>query len=203
MIEIFDPRSRKTYSCRREEPLDTAVAVVSGCYLVVVLVFLLWMLIDIWTGRWFLLKLVFPQSAYRMDTRLFRLIAYTVIGGGLGGVVNGIRSLKFWHCEHRVYSWRWVLKYITDPLLGIVLAMAVYAILGGGIATLGGGFDLNKAGTVQALGALAVGILTGYGARTVFKWLDEQVRKMFVVSSNAEAKEPKTREEIQPGSHRK
>jgi hypothetical protein len=110
------------------------------------------------------------------------LIAYTVIGGGLGGVVNGLRSIVSWHADRRAFSWRYIWKYVTLPPLGAVLAAIVYALVYGGVTLLGGGFAADQNTANQALSAFAIGALAGYGSHKVFKWLDEHVNRTFSIA---------------------
>jgi hypothetical protein len=118
-------------------------------------------------------------------------MAYTATGGGLGGVVNGIRGFIIWHPERKAFGWRFLWKYITMPLLGVILAPMVYCIVRSGIAAFGGNFTPSESFTIQALLAFAVGSLAGYGSHKVFRWLDEQVNKLFRITPIMEVKVPK------------
>jgi hypothetical protein len=175
-----DEQTGKMFVLTPEKPWDIVAAAFSSLYLVVMLVFLSWLLFEICVGKgtlinWFGLINV-------ADKGLFRLIACTVIGGGLGGVVNGIRSLVVWHSERMAFGWRFVWKYVTHPLLGIILAAIVYAILRGGIAAVAGDITLEGDATPQSLAAFAIGALSGYGSHKVLIWLDGHVNKLFKVS---------------------
>src|SRR6266436_5268087 len=58
-------------------------------YLVLMLGFLAWQLFDTWIGRYSLLR----RLGYELQRQqTLRLIAFTLIAGALGGVVNGLRS---------------------------------------------------------------------------------------------------------------
>jgi len=105
-------------------------------------------------------------------------VAFTMLAGGLGGIVNGIRSIHS-HCSafHRRFQWR----YIAAPWLGSTLALFVYTLLGSSIAVLGGNASLDSIGNAQILSNFAAGALAGYGSKDVFIWLDDKVHKIFQV----------------------
>jgi hypothetical protein len=197
-----DEQTGKVYELEPERCRDTIAATISILYSIAMLIFFSWLLIDFCTGNRLLLRFLIPQNAKILESSLFRLIAYTVLGGGLGGTINGIRSVIIWHCERRAFGWRFVWKNITLPLLGVVLAAIVYAIIRGGIAAFGGGFAIPaEAGDTQAFSAFAVGAIAGYGSHKVFRWLDEQVNKLFRISPVSETRVPdlnnKTKDEAE------
>ncbi|MHC4536584.1 MAG: PASTA domain-containing protein [Planctomycetota bacterium] len=177
--KVKDTETGKVYELESETLWDIFTATFSILYLLAVLVILCWALFDIYHGQNQLLTRIFPEETNYPDSPLSRLIAYAIIGGGLGGVVNGCRSIISWHAERRAFGWRFMWKYITLPPLGAVLAPIVYAIVYCGIGVLGGGYAQDNSSTSQALSAFAIGALSGYGSRQVYIWLDEQVKKLF------------------------
>lgn len=185
-----DEQTGKMFELIKEVHIDIVAAIISVLYLISMLGFFTWLLLDISTGKNQFLSLFFPKIADEINTSLYQLIAYTAIGGGLGGVVNGIRGFIVWHAERRAFGWRFLWKYITLPLLGVILAAMVYAILRGGIAAFGGDFAPSESFATQALSAFAIGSLAGYGSHKVFRWLDEQVNKLFKIAPIAEVKVP-------------
>jgi PASTA domain len=132
-------------------------------------------------GRHSLVHILGYGAIERLNAATFRLLAYTVIGGALGGIVNGIRSLLFWHSDKQAFSRRFAWKYLTFPFLGTTLALFVYAIIRSGMAAFGGDFAAQAAGTSQSFSALVVRALAGYGSRQVFIWLDARVKEFFKV----------------------
>ena len=176
-----DELTRKAYEMETEGLVDIAAATVSILYLIAMLVFLCWQLIETFVGQNLVLNYIIPEGVDSQKSSLLKLISCTVIAGGLGGVINGMRTFIFWHPEKRASSWRFMWKYITLPLVGAILAAIVYAITSGGIAVLSGwDFTANEDFTTRAFfAAFAIGALSGYGSRRVFKWLDAQVYKLF------------------------
>ncbi len=174
-----DEQTGKVFELETEAIWDIAAALVSVVYLIAMLAFLAWQFIDISTGRMLLLRLVLQENTKQLCSDIYKIIGYAIIGGGLGGIVNGFRSILVWHAERRAFGWRHVWKYIILPLLGATLAVMVYAITRTGIAVIGGDFTLGDDLTIQALAAFAIGALSGYGSQKVFKWLDIQVNKLF------------------------
>jgi hypothetical protein len=183
----FDDQTGKSFKLEPEKWWDALAATFSILYSIAMLFFFSWLLFDICIGSKILVRFIFKDSAAQPPA-LFRLIAFTVIGGGLGGVINGIRSFIGWHCERKAFGWRFLWKNISLPLLGAILAAIVYAIIRGGIASFGGDFNLSEANATQEFSAFAVGSLAGYGSHKVFKWLDAQVDKLFKIQPGEAAK---------------
>jgi len=177
-----DELTNKPFELWTEAIWDTLAAAFSVLYLLVMLIFWCWVLFDIYHGQNQVLTFFFSEDTIYPDSPLSRLIAYAVIGGGLGGVVNGFRSIINWHSERMAFGWRFIWKYITLPPLGAVLAAIVYAVVRCGIGVLGGGFDQGENSANQVLSAFAIGALSGYGSHQVFKWLDENVKKIFTTT---------------------
>jgi hypothetical protein len=185
-----DEQTGRVFELETEAIWDVAAAVVSVLYLIVMLAFFAWQFVDVSTGRMALLKEILREDTEKLNSDLCRIIAYAVIGGGLGAIVNGFRSILLWHAERRAFGWRHLWKYITLPLLGATLAAMVYALTRAGIAVIGGNSLAGDAFTIQALAAFAIGSLSGYGSQKVFKWLDEHVNRVFRISPIAEVKVP-------------
>jgi hypothetical protein len=185
-----DEQTGKPFKLEPEKTWDTVAAIISILYSIAMLVFFSWLALDFFAENKSLLKFLGLQDAKILESPFFRLIAYTVIGGGLGGTINGIRSFIVWHCERKAFGWRFVWKNITFPLIGPVLAAIVYAIVRGGIAAFGGGFAPTEQGEVQGFTAFAIGALAGYGSHKVFRWFDDQVNKLFRISPIEETKVP-------------
>jgi hypothetical protein len=199
---VRDEQTGKLFKLHPESKKDAAAATASALYLLFMLAFFFWLLFDIWLGghslaRW----LGYQDSIGKLNGTTFRLMAYTIIGGGLGGIISGIRSLLFWHGDLQGFGGRYIWKYITNPWLGATLALFVYALIRSGIAVFGGDSTAQAAGTSQALSTFATGVLAGYGSRQVFIWLDVQVNKLFKVTLAAQVPVPdligKTRQEAE------
>jgi hypothetical protein len=169
-----------------ESGFATATAIVSIVYLLVALVLLFVALFDIWIGKFdgfgwsWLLGSGDPYKA-RLILPAFRLLAYAVIGGAMGGVVNGIRSFISWHCDAGGFGPRYIWKYVAAPFLGGTLALIISALVHGGIGALGANITTGTPGVGRGLVMLGIGALSGYGARDAFTWLDAQVTKVFAV----------------------
>lgn len=179
---IYDELSEKVYQVQPETRADAIAAFASAAYLLVMLGLFFWQLFDVWIGQFTLARWV-GYDTNSIASPTFRLVAYTFIGGGLGGIVNGIRSILFWHCEKYVFGVRFIWKYITAPWIGTTLALFTYALIHSGIAVFGGDISTNATSSRQMLAMFATGVLAGYGSREAFIWLDAQVKKIFKVAS--------------------
>ncbi len=187
----IDEQTGKGYEIVPEAGWSIVAATFSILYLIAMLVFFCWLLLDIFIGRNLLLCLISLKADDYMKSPILQLIAYSVIGGGMGGVINGIRSFIMWHAERRAFGWRFMWKYITLPLVGVILAAIVYTIIRGGVAAFGGSFaPPTENFTTQAFWAFAIGALTGYGSHKAFKWLDIQVNKVFRITPVTEIEVP-------------
>jgi len=190
-----DEQTGNVFELNPEKRTDIEAATISVIYLIAMLVLFGWQFVDISTGRMLLLKRILHENADKLNSDMCRIIAYAVIGGGLGGIVNGFRSILIWHAERKAFGWRYLWKYITLPLLGATLAAIVYALTRAGMAVIGGSVagGNSTAGTdfaAQAFSAFAIGALSGYGSQKVFKWLDGHINRWFQISELAEVEVP-------------
>jgi len=182
---VLDDQTGKVFELQDETSLDFWTAVASTIYLLVMLVFFLWLLFDVWFGQFSLATIIGYKELGRLAASpTFHLLAYTIIGGALGGIVNSIRSILVWHSERQAFGVRFVWKYVTAPWLGATLALLVYALIRSGITVFGGDGSITSTTIVQSLATLGMGALAGYGWRQVFIWLDAQVNKIFKTTAD-------------------
>jgi hypothetical protein len=190
-VTVTDEQTGRQFVLEPEKLVDTLSATASVIYLLVMLVGFLWLLFDIWVGNLVVFQTFLRYSPETLvalrGSRVFHLLAYTFIGGGLGGVIGGYCSFSSWHCERRAFGWRFIWKYITFPWLGGTLAVVVYAIMASGVAVIGGSVASGEGSPdfTQSLFSLSIGALVGYGSPRVMKWLDAQVDRMFKVDRQA------------------
>ena len=118
---FVDEKTGNIYQLVPEKAWDIAAATFSILYLVIMLA--------VFSG---LLFAILGNQFLKEDNPIYLLMAYTVIGGGLGGVINGIRSFIGWHADRRAFGRRYVWKYITLPLLGALGAFSIGALSGYG-----------------------------------------------------------------------
>jgi hypothetical protein len=174
---VRDDQTGVEFELTHEHWWDTVAAIISIVYLLSMLVFCGWLLIDIWS-RAFQFAPLYSMRA-QLSAPIFRLMAYSALGGALGGTIDGIRSFVNWHAERKSFGWRFIWKYLALPLQGAALAVIVYAVVRGGIAAFSGGLGTAEGTVMASLFALATGALAGYGSRQVFVWLDKQVSRLF------------------------
>lgn len=167
--------SRKETS-NQSLPKDRAYGNVAIIYLLATLGFFGWLLFDIWIDAHTVARVIGYSTAGPLETPIYHLVAYTVIGGALGGIVNGMRSfLTHYSAFDRNYFW----KYITAPWMGAALALIGFAILRSTVAIFGGEVTGSETASPQFLANFGIGALAGYGSKDVFIWLDKQVGKLF------------------------
>lgn len=196
-----DDQTGKVYEIVPEKQADTNAARFSLLYLLLMMLFFFWLLFDTWIRQYSLANLLRYPDIQLLSNPSFRLAVYAFIGGALGAIVNGIRSVLIWHAERSAFGSRFVWKYITAPFLGAALALFTYALIRGGVAVLGGDTTQTAPNLVQTLTTFGVGVLAGYGAQKVFVWLDAQVSRIFQVPPSPTVSVPsltgKTREEAE------
>jgi PASTA domain len=182
----FDERTGKLFPVGHEERLNTAFAILSYVYLFLALGFFLWVLFDTWARKYtFALWLGFStaEAQAHLNSPIFRSFAYAFVGGALGGVIAGYRSLIHLYSVQRTFQWRFGWKYLFSPWLGATLALFVYAVIQSGVSVIGGNISspADTGGVAKMLFALATGSLVGYGSAQVVTWLDWQVDNLFKV----------------------
>jgi len=180
--QVIDKQTGESFFVIPERKPDQIAAWVSIIYTLAAIVYLSWLLLDTWMGKypdWFTVR--YANSLGQGNYPIFKLVIYTAIGGGMGAAVNNIRSFVYWHAELRAFGSRFVWKYISMPPLGAVLAVMVYAIIRGGTAVISGNPSGGDAGTATSLSAWVTGALAGYGSGKVLIWLDDKVNTLFKV----------------------
>ncbi len=102
-------------------------------------------------------------------------LSTTMVGGMMGNVLYSIRVMYNHYIKKRDYDPKWWGKYFSGPFEAAVLALVVYALLRGGVASMAGISLTSEAipgqeGTVM-LSALGLGALVGFSIRDVVGWL--------------------------------
>jgi PASTA domain-containing protein len=161
-----------------EKDTDRRTAVSCTIYLMLMLALFGWLLFDTWIGNHSLARILGYDRTLLNNTD-FRVVAFTIIAGGLGGAVDGIRSTMN-YCDSFNRRHRW--KYICLPWMGSTLALFVYALLRSSMAVLGGNVSSGNIGNTQVLANFTAGALAGFGSKDVFIWLDDKVHKIFQVT---------------------
>jgi hypothetical protein len=176
-----DEQTGEVYELSSETRADHVAAIISALYMLLIMAFFFWLLFDAWVGQFSWVSLLQYPDPKQLATPSFRLPFYAIIGGALGGIVNGIRSFLVWHAERFAFGQRFLWKYVTAPWLGATLALFSYTLIRSGVAIFDGEGPQNVATTSQVLATFSMGVLAGYGAHTVFVWLDAQVTRFFQV----------------------
>lgn len=192
---IVDEQTGRVYELKDETRLDNATATFSIAYLLVMLGFFAWQFIDIFTGRMLLLNWIItdPERTECLREGTCLVMVYAIVGGGLGGTVNGLRSILNWHAEREAFGSRHTGKYIALPWLGATLATFVYALMRAGADVIGGDDATGTETAMQFFSAFAIGTLSGYGSFAAFKWLDARVAKLFKTSEIPTVETPDVR----------
>jgi hypothetical protein len=178
-----DDQTGIEYALTPEQPPDMEAARFSFIYLLVAMLFLFWLAFDIWIGQFSLANLFRYRDTQRLLSPTFRLAAFALIGGALGAIVNGIRSILVWHSERFAFGRHFVWKYITAPFQGGALALFTYALIRGGVGGINGDSVQATVNAGQILSVFGIGVLAGYGSQKAFVWLDAQVNHIFQVEA--------------------
>jgi len=181
---VIEEQTGRVFEIKPESKADLAAAIISAAYLIIAILFFLWQLFDIWVGRFTLAKLLGYSDAEPLTEASTLICIYTFIGGALGAIVNEIRGVLFWHCDHEAYGRRYLWKAIFAPWLGGTLGIFVYFLMRSGIALFSGEFIPSEQSVQQGVPMFTIGILAGYGGRKVFIWLDYQVARLFKIKKD-------------------
>ena len=177
---VVDSQTKKAYEMKDETPIDHFFAILSVIYLLLMMAFFLWQMFDIWIGQ-YSLAIILGYPTKSLGGATFRLVIFAFIGGALGGIVNGIRSLLSWHADRYAFGARFTWNYITAPWIGAALALFTHSIVRSGVAIFGGTGATDTSSLGQVLAVFSIGVLSGYGSRAVFVWLDDKVASLFKV----------------------
>lgn len=184
-----DAQTGQQYQLVPEAGWDMVVSWLTVIYSLGVLFFFLLLLFDVYLRLNWLLLAIHSELVIGIDgvnstdaPPLVRSVAFIAIGGGLGGVINNIRSFIVWHSERAAFGRRFFWRHIAQPWIGMTLALFVYALTRGGIVALGGSLSEAPAPGSNAT-LFATAVLAGYGAQKVFIWLDAQVNQIFRTST--------------------
>ena len=184
-----DEQTGKVFALKHESKVATTIAGISAVYLLAALAFLLWMLFDTWSRRNLLLHGIgYDQQV--LDSGTFRLLAFTAIAGGLGGAVDGLRSLISWHSEREAYGPRFIWRDLALPLLGATIGLIAYLALRGGVGVVNGDFSLDQTTGTPVVSAFALAAVAGFSSRQVFRWIDAQANRIFSVTAGSQAVVP-------------
>lgn len=180
-----------------ERTRDVVAAFCAAVYLLAALAFFAWQLFDVWGEKYYFLQHIVLRDIMRLskddliapgklESGVFRAMAFAVIGGGMGGAVNGVRSILERHADiakkSKKFNWRFAYVYVFLPPLGATLGLIAVALTRTGLGVLSGEVEVPT-GTAPAVSSLAIGFLAGYGSGDVFLWLDSRVSALFRPSS--------------------
>ena len=148
-------------------------------YYTVLLVLSLLALGFLWQNASVVQQWAAPQWLQALILPLFT----TMLGGMMGNVLYSIRVMYNHYIKKRDYDPKWWGKYFSGPFEAAVLALVVYALLRGGVASMTG-LSLTsevapgQEGTVM-LSALGLGALVGFSIRDVVGWLQALSKTLF------------------------
>lgn len=176
---VYDEQTGRPFEIKKEKIMAKIVATVSIYYLVIMLLFFLWQLFDIWVEKFTFAKIFGYLDSEQLTQSSTLICIYTFIGGALGGIVNEIRGYLFWHCDNEAYGRTYLPKAFVSPWLGGTLGIFVYFLMRSGIALFTGEFIPSEGSVQQAIPMFTIGLLAGYGSRKVFIWIDSHVDRIF------------------------
>jgi hypothetical protein len=131
----------------------------------------------------------------------------TMAWGGIGGVVGSLYSL-YWHAAYvKDFDRQYVMNYIVQPIMGIILGGIVYLLFAGGLTSIqvlaGQATGVSEAAqtmanpTIKAFHSV-VAVVAGFRNRFVYEMLDRVVQALTPApktKAEREAEEKKEEEE--------
>ena len=179
---VTDEQTGNDFVVKEEDGWDTAAAILTLTYLLVVMFFFTSQLIQVMMGdpMWILSRVGYktPDDADQWSV-VVALGQYAFVGGALGGAAKGVRSFIIWHCDLAAFGKRFFWKHLSDPWLGGLLALFAFALIHGGIAAFGGDLSTASGDSKARLSNFGLGVLAGYGSHTVLVWLNATVKRVF------------------------
>jgi adenylate kinase family enzyme len=149
------------------QELFLVVTVLIQCGLGLAVLFSVWALPNLAAAKSLRNLLTYPS---------LRTLAYVACAGALGAITYSIRCIGRYSIlrmlDFEAYKW-W---YLLRPLQGALLAVGIYAILSGGIASMGGRFDGSGEGRKYALFGLS--FLIGISTEAFVEWLVAVAKKL-------------------------
>lgn len=104
-------------------------------------------------------------------------IVYAMCAGGLGSTTYCIRSFYFYSIKGVFDFDRFKWWYLFRPLVGTILALAVYVVIKGGIVAFG--TSLGTTGRSANIALFGVSYLAGFGTEQVVEWLRRASKSIF------------------------
>jgi len=190
---VVEEQTGRVFEVKTEGKADRLAAIIGVVYLIIMTLFFLWQLFDIWVGKMTFAKILGYLDTEQVTESTTLVILYTFLGGALGALVNEIRGFIFWHCEHGAYGGRYIWKSLLAPWLGGTLGLFVYFLTRSGIGLFTGEFIPTEQTAQQAIPMFTIGALAGYGSRKVFIWLDHQVTRLFRIKAAKKTSEEMTK----------
>ncbi len=188
---VRDQQTGESFELREEEFPDRIAAGLSIIYLLIMAFFFLWQIFDFWIKNYTLIRWLGYNPVGLESSYDFHIVVYAFMGGAFGGIINGIRSFIFWHCDNQGFGRRYIWKTLSAPWLGAILALFVFTLIRSSVAILGGDFSGGEGDTniKQILSMFALGVVSGFGSHKVFLWLDHHVNRIFKISPRLDAVE--------------
>ena len=184
---VQDKQTGEVFLLFDEDKDDKIVAYITCFYLLLALALLFWQLFDLWSNSYTIPRLIGYTALDQLSAPSFRLAAYSFIGGGLGSIIDAVRSFLVWHSDRGAFGKKHIWRYVLAPWTGGTLAVIVYALLRSGTAALAGDIQVDESNIRLTLSLFGVAALAGYGARSVYKWLDFQVDNIFKTNASDKA----------------
>lgn len=147
-------------------------------YYIILMIGIVLFLMDLWMEKYLLVNYLFGATPQDESMRQgLEILGFAAAGGAVGAILYNLRQLIFHYAKKQDYSPVWFFKYLTGPLEGILLTLAVFSLLRGGVAAIGGSVTFES--DTAAFAAFGLGALVGHGVRNVIGWLGTVTETMF------------------------
>jgi hypothetical protein len=151
-----------------------------GVYLLLCGAAAIYLLLDLWTLRFSVLRLL--AEGYEIaDAQVLgvKTGAYTVVGSIIGAVLRSLQGLHQHGAVHRTFQTSYAGSYLLGPWAAALLGLAAYALVRGGLFVFGGLGQVEEPTEATYLAYLGLGVLTGYAWNKVLVKVGDIAEQLF------------------------
>lgn len=160
-----------------------------GIYILIVILFSLFLLVDVWLNNFLIFKIIFffiEDKNYLIQNLIIKKsIIYTIIGCIMGGLITSFKGL---HSYVEVDKWntQMAISYYLGPFITIILGISVYCIFSAGFLFVSLGKENISSNSNMAF---SIGFFSG------LSW-DLALEKFYSSARSLFSKKEKPKEEV-------
>lgn len=147
-------------------------------FLVVETFFFLFLLLDVWSGKFAVPATLFGLPNGFVGSATFGDFMFSVSGGGLGGTTYSILAFHRHVSVRRDFTTVYAWGFFLSALVAMILGGIVFALIQGGLLVFASGAAAATS-EVADMGYLGLGFLAGFGWNSVTEKLRQLINQLF------------------------